>query len=105
MLEHPRKFKNSPNLLLLFVKITKFFEFSKKITIKTTVFSNSGICGFRKLVIVDWEMIYFGKKNESFRTKKVAEKNRQPTENQFPHKKKTRLWFLQLWLNVERKIE
>ena len=41
MLENPRKFKNSPNLLLLFVKITKFLEFSKKITIKTIVFSNS----------------------------------------------------------------
>ena len=41
MLENPRKFKNSPNLLLLFVKITKFIEFSKKITIKTIVFSNS----------------------------------------------------------------
>ena len=42
MLENPRKFKNSPNLLLLFVKITKFLEFSKKITVKTIVFSNSG---------------------------------------------------------------
>ena len=41
MLENSRKFKNSPNLLLLFVKITKFLEFSKKITIKTIVFSNS----------------------------------------------------------------
>ena len=41
MLENPRKFKNSPNLLVLFVKITKFLEFSKKITIKTIVFSNS----------------------------------------------------------------
>ena len=34
MLENPRKFKNSPNLLLLFVKIRKVLEFSKKITIK-----------------------------------------------------------------------
>ena len=40
MLENPRKLKNSPNLLLLFVKITKFLEFSKSITIKTIVFSN-----------------------------------------------------------------
>ena len=40
-LENPRKFKNSPHLLLLFVKITKFLEISKKITIKTIVFSNS----------------------------------------------------------------
>ena len=32
MLENPRKFKNSSNLLLLFVKITKFLEFSNKIT-------------------------------------------------------------------------
>ena len=36
-----QKLKSSPNLLLLFVKITKFLEFSKKITIKTIVFSNS----------------------------------------------------------------
>ncbi len=43
ILQNPRKFKNSPNLLLLFVKITKFLEFSKKITIKTIVFSNSGL--------------------------------------------------------------
>ena len=41
MLENPRKFKNSLNLLLLFVKITKFLEFFKKLTIKTIVFSNS----------------------------------------------------------------
>ena len=41
MLENPRKFKNSPNLSVLFVKITKFLEISKKITIKTIVFSNS----------------------------------------------------------------
>ena len=41
MLENPRKFENSPNLLLLFVKITKCLEFFKKITIKTIVFSNS----------------------------------------------------------------
>ena len=41
MLENPRKFKNSLNLLLLVVKITKFLEFFKKITIKTIVFSNS----------------------------------------------------------------
>ena len=34
MLENPKKFKNSPNLLVIFVKITKFLEFSKKITIK-----------------------------------------------------------------------
>ena len=38
MLQNPRKFKNSPNLLALFAKITKFLEFSKKITIKTIVF-------------------------------------------------------------------
>ena len=38
MLENPRKFENSPNLLLLFVKITKCLEFSKKITIKTIAF-------------------------------------------------------------------
>ena len=42
ILQNPRKLKNSPNLLLLFVKITKFLEFSIKITIKTIVFSNSG---------------------------------------------------------------
>ena len=42
ILENPRKRKNSPNLLLLFVKIRKILEFSKKITIKTIVFSNSG---------------------------------------------------------------
>ena len=41
MLENPRKLKNSPNLLLLFAKITKFLEFSKKITRKTILFSNS----------------------------------------------------------------
>ena len=40
MLENHRKL-NSPNVLVLFVKITKFLEFSKKITIKTIVFSNS----------------------------------------------------------------
>ena len=34
MYENSRKFKNSPNSLLLFVKITKLLEFSKKITIK-----------------------------------------------------------------------
>ena len=49
ILEKPRKLKNSPNLLVLFVKITKFFEFSKKITIKTIVFSNSGIGMFRNM--------------------------------------------------------
>ena len=38
MLENPRKFKNSPNLFPLFVKITKFLEFSKKITIKNYSF-------------------------------------------------------------------
>ena len=32
ILENPRKLKNSPNLLLLFVKFKFFFEFSKKIT-------------------------------------------------------------------------
>ena len=42
MFENPRNLKNLPNLLMLFVKITKFLEFSKKITIKTIVFSNSG---------------------------------------------------------------
>ena len=42
MLQNPRKFKNSPNLLLRFVKITTFLEISKKITIKTILFSNSG---------------------------------------------------------------
>ena len=49
MLENSKKFENSPNLLLLFVKITKFLEFSAKITIKTIVFSNSGedYCIFR----------------------------------------------------------
>ena len=41
ILQNPRKFKNSPNLLLLFVKIAKFLEFSIKITRKTIVFSNS----------------------------------------------------------------
>ena len=41
MLENPKNFKNSPNLMVLFVKITKFLEFSKKITIKTIGFSNS----------------------------------------------------------------
>ena len=41
ILQNPRKLKNSPNLLLLFVKITKFWGFSKKLTIKTIVFSNS----------------------------------------------------------------
>ena len=30
MLENHRELKNSPNLLLLFVKITKFLEFSEK---------------------------------------------------------------------------
>ena len=30
ILESPKKLKNSPNLLLLFLKITKFLEFSKK---------------------------------------------------------------------------
>ena len=44
MLQNPRKLKNSPNLLVLFVKVTKFLEFSKKITIKTIVFSNSVPC-------------------------------------------------------------
>ena len=39
--ENSRKLKNSLNLLLLFVKLTKFFKFYKKITIKTIVFSNS----------------------------------------------------------------
>ena len=43
MLENPRKFKNSPYVLLLFVKITKFLEFSKKITIKNIFFSNFGV--------------------------------------------------------------
>ena len=38
MYQNLRKFKNSPNLLLLFVKITKFLEFSKKITIKNYSF-------------------------------------------------------------------
>ena len=38
MLENPRKFKNSPNLLLLFVKITKFWEFSKKNNYKNYIF-------------------------------------------------------------------
>ena len=43
ILENSRKLKDPPNLLLLFVKITKFLEFSKKkITIKTIVFSTSG---------------------------------------------------------------
>ena len=41
ILENPRKLKNSSNLLVLFVKITKSLKFSKKITIKTIVFSNS----------------------------------------------------------------
>ena len=41
MLENPRKLKIHQNLLALFVKITKFLEFYKKITIKTIVFSNS----------------------------------------------------------------
>ena len=41
MLENPKKFKNSPNLLLIFVKITKFLEFSKNYYKKTIVFSNS----------------------------------------------------------------
>ena len=41
ILENPTKLKTAPNLLLLFMKITKFLEFSKKITIKTIVFSNS----------------------------------------------------------------
>ena len=38
MLENPRNFKNSPNLLLLFVKIRKILEFSKKITKKNYSF-------------------------------------------------------------------
>ena len=42
ILENPRKLKSSANLLLLYVKITQFLEFSKKITIKAIVFSNSG---------------------------------------------------------------
>ena len=50
MLENPRKLKNSPNLLLLFVKITKCLDFSKKITIKTRVFSNSAISTAATLV-------------------------------------------------------
>ena len=41
MLQNPRQFENSPNLLMLFVKITKFLQFSKKITKKTIVFLNS----------------------------------------------------------------
>ena len=45
MLENPRKFKKSPNLLILFVKITNILEFYKKITIKTIVFSNSASDG------------------------------------------------------------
>ena len=43
ILENPRKLKNPRNLLLLFVKITKFLEFFKNIAIKTTVFSNSAL--------------------------------------------------------------
>ena len=43
ILKNPRKLKNSPNLLLLFVKITKFLEFSIKISIKTIVFLNSDV--------------------------------------------------------------
>ena len=38
MLENPRKLKKSPNLLVLFVKISKFLEFSKKITMKNDSF-------------------------------------------------------------------
>ena len=45
MLENPKKFKNSPNLLVIFVKITKFLEYSKKITIKNYSFSNSDASG------------------------------------------------------------
>ena len=41
MVENPRKFKNLPKLLVFFVKITKFLEFSKKQLSKTIVFSNS----------------------------------------------------------------
>ena len=48
ILENPRKLKNSPNLLLLFVKVTKFLKFSKKITRKTIVFSNSEISRFAR---------------------------------------------------------
>ena len=43
--ENVRKFKNSPNFLPLFVKITKVLEFSKKIIIKTIVFSKSDQAG------------------------------------------------------------
>ena len=53
MLGNPRKLKNSPNLWLLFVKIKKCLEFSKKITIKTIVFSNSAL-GYLQKRNVKW---------------------------------------------------
>ena len=48
MLENPKKFKNSPNLLLIFVKITKFLEFFKKITIKNYSFFELCLLGSKK---------------------------------------------------------
>ena len=57
MLENHRKFKNSSNLLLLFVKITKFLEFSKKITI---VFSNSGLCFDCQSLKFEAQLFLFG---------------------------------------------
>ena len=52
MLGNVRKFKNLANLLLLFVKITKFLEFSTKITIKTIVILTLGCASFQKAPVV-----------------------------------------------------
>ena len=59
MLENSKKLKNSPNLLVIFVKITKFLEFSKKVTIKTIVFWNSGGAYYNTLLFYMWQTCMF----------------------------------------------
>ena len=53
--KNSRKFKNSPNLLLLFVKITKFLEFSKKNNYKNySFFELCPVLLRRQMLILPW---------------------------------------------------